>query len=66
MNWEVDGATGTVVVRGAWVGGTTAVAGALQVWAGGLPVLAVVSCWVHVVRAKRPRAMRRGRLPIGG
>jgi len=42
------------------------VAGALWGWAGGLPVLAVVSYWVHVVRVKWSRAMRRGRPVIGG
>jgi hypothetical protein len=54
------------VARGAWVGGATAVAAALRGWAGGLPVLAVVSCWVHVARAKWSRAMRRGRPAIAG
>jgi hypothetical protein len=59
MNWEVYGATGTGVVRVAWVGGRTAVAGALQVGAG-------VEGWVQAARSKRSRAMRRGRLAIGG
>ena len=36
-------------VRGAWFGGETAVAGALKGWAGGLPVLAVVSYWFPVL-----------------
>ena len=34
------------VVREDWIGGAAAVAGALRCWAGGLPVLAVVSFWV--------------------